>query len=161
VARARAGSAAIESIEAETQRMPPPPLYDLTELQAPCQTVSSASARRRPWMSRKLCTRSGNSSAIRAPTAGISRKTWPPRCSRSSRRLPAPYRDRLAPGTGERPLGRRFVDDAKVTDHHAIIPTTVWRRKPISPPMKAGSTSDLPPAAQRLARRSHLVGHHR
>ena len=30
----------------------------------------------------------------------------------------------LAPGTGERPLGRRFVDDAKVTDHHAIIPTT-------------------------------------
>ena len=33
----------------------------------------------------------------------------------------------LAPGTGERPLGRRFVDDAKVTDHHAIIPTGVPR----------------------------------
>src|SRR6202023_1889870 len=28
-----------------------------------------------------------------------------------------------APRTGERPLGPRFIDDAKVTDHHAIIPT--------------------------------------
>src|SRR5262249_61884102 len=24
---------------------------------------------------------------------------------------------------GERPLGRRYVDDGKITDHHAIIPT--------------------------------------
>jgi DNA topoisomerase-3 len=29
----------------------------------------------------------------------------------------------MTPGTGERPLGRRFVDDSKVRDHHAIIPT--------------------------------------
>ena len=28
-------------------------------------------------------------------------------------------------GTGERVLSRRFVDDAKVSDHHAIIPTAV------------------------------------
>ena len=33
------------------------------------------------------------------------------------------YPGLVAPGTGQRPLGRRFVDDAKVTDHHAIIPT--------------------------------------
>jgi DNA topoisomerase-3 len=39
--------------------------------------------------------------------------------------IETPYRELLAPGTGQRPLGRRFVDDAKVTDHHAIIPTTV------------------------------------
>jgi len=30
--RARTGQAEIESIESQTQRMPPPPLYDLTEL---------------------------------------------------------------------------------------------------------------------------------
>lgn len=35
------------------------------------------------------------------------------------------YRGLLAEGTGSRPLGRRFVDDAKVSDHHAIIPTTL------------------------------------
>jgi DNA topoisomerase-3 len=40
------------------------------------------------------------------------------------------YQAHLAPGTGERPLGRRFVDDAKVTDHHAIIPTTTRLRRP-------------------------------
>ena len=45
------------------------------------------------------------------------------------RAIEAAYRAMLAPGTGERPLGRRFVDDAKVTDHHAIIPTTVQARE--------------------------------
>jgi DNA topoisomerase IA len=39
------------------------------------------------------------------------------------RAIRKPYEPLLAAGTGERPLGRRFVDDAKVTDHHAIIPT--------------------------------------
>jgi len=39
--------------------------------------------------------------------------------------IAGPYASLLAPGTGERPLGRRFVDDSKVTDHHAIIPTAV------------------------------------
>ena len=37
--------------------------------------------------------------------------------------IEAPYRPLLAPGTGQRPLSRRFVDDSKVSDHHAIIPT--------------------------------------
>ncbi len=40
------------------------------------------------------------------------------------RAIEGPYRTHLAAGTGERRLGPRFVDDAKVTDHHAIIPTT-------------------------------------
>ena len=29
----------------------------------------------------------------------------------------------VAEGTGTRPLGRRYIDDSKITDHHAIIPT--------------------------------------
>ncbi|MET0388303.1 MAG: RecQ family ATP-dependent DNA helicase, partial [Polyangiales bacterium] len=33
------------------------------------------------------------------------------------------YAGLVAAGSGERPLGRRFVDDSRVTDHHAIIPT--------------------------------------
>ena len=39
--------------------------------------------------------------------------------------IAGPYSPLLAPGTGERPLGRRFVDDSKVTDHHAIVPTAI------------------------------------
>ena len=37
--------------------------------------------------------------------------------------ISGPYQNLLATGTGSRALGRRFVDDAKVSDHHAIIPT--------------------------------------
>ncbi len=39
------------------------------------------------------------------------------------RAIEDPYLNKIAPGTGERPLSKRFVDDSKVTDHHAIIPT--------------------------------------
>ncbi len=35
----------------------------------------------------------------------------------------APYEGMTHPSAGCSPLGRRFVDDAKVSDHHAIIPT--------------------------------------
>src|SRR5258708_1407462 len=35
------------------------------------------------------------------------------------------YEGKLAPGTGELPLGARFVNDARVGDHHAIVPTDV------------------------------------
>ena len=29
----------------------------------------------------------------------------------------------MAAGTGVKPLGKRYVNDAKVSDHHAVIPT--------------------------------------
>ncbi len=48
---------------------------------------------------------------------------WRLRWRRIVKAVQAPYAKQLAPGTGERPLGRRFVDDTKVSDHHAIIPT--------------------------------------
>ena len=49
---------------------------------------------------------------------------WRVLCPLIVKAIAEPYHPHLAPGTGERPLGRRFVDDSKVTDHHAIIPTT-------------------------------------
>ena len=85
---------------------------------------STASARSGPWISRRTSTRSTSSSRTLAPTVVIS----PGRDSNTDkvvRAIAGPYQASLAPGTGERPLGRRFVDDAKVTDHHAIIPTGV------------------------------------
>ena len=45
-ARARTGQAAIESIEAQTQRMPPPALYDLTELQRHANRLFGFSAQK-------------------------------------------------------------------------------------------------------------------
>ena len=52
-ARARTGQAAIESIEAQTQRMPPPLLYDLTELQRHANRLFGFSAQKTLDMRRR------------------------------------------------------------------------------------------------------------
>ena len=121
--RARTGKAAIESIEAETQRILPPQLYDLTELQRHANRLFGFSAQKTLDLAQALYEKHKLISYPRTDSRHLSRDV--------AATLPAivkviagPYREHLAPGTGERPLSRRFVDDAKVTDHHAIIPTT-------------------------------------
>ena len=123
VERARSGVAAIESIESEIQRMPPPPLYDLTELQRHANRLFGFSAQQTLDLAQALYERHKLLSYPRTDSRHLSQDvaaTLP----RIVQAIAAPYRAHLTPGTGERPLGRRFVDDSKVTDHHAIIPTT-------------------------------------
>lgn len=123
VERARAGRADIESIEAKTERMAPPLLYDLTELQRHANRLYGFSAQRTLDLAQALYERHKLISYPRTDSRHLSQDvaaTLP----RVVRAIEAPYREWLAPETGERPLSRRFVDDAKVTDHHAIIPTT-------------------------------------
>ena len=122
VARARRGTAVIESRSAETRRAPPPLLYDLTELQRHANRLYGFSAQTTLDLAQALYeqhklisyprTDSRHLSASVAATLGAVVAA-----------IQAPYADRLAPGTGQRPLSGRFVDDAKVSDHHAIIPT--------------------------------------
>jgi DNA topoisomerase-3 len=133
-ARARTGHAAIESIEAATQRFAPPLLYDLTELQRHANRLFGFSAQRTLELAQSLYESHKLISYPRTDSRHLSRDvaaTLP----RIVRAIEAPYRELLAPGTGERPLGRRFVDDAKVTDHHAIIPTA-------TPPERAALAPD-------------------
>jgi DNA topoisomerase III len=122
VKRAKTGVAAIESVKAETQRMGPPPLYDLTELQRHANRLFGFSAQHTLDIAQALYERHKLISYPRTDSRHLSRDvaaTLP----RIVRTVAGPYRELLAPGTGERPLGRRFVDDTKLTDHHAIIPT--------------------------------------
>jgi len=136
-ARARTGTAAIESVEAKTQRMPPPLLYDLTELQRHANRVFGFSAQKTLDLAQALYERHKLISYPRTDSRHLSQdvaKTLP----RVVAAIEGPYREHLAPGSGERPLGRRYVDDAKVTDHHAIIPTTTATR------------SDLPPDERKI-----------
>ncbi|HTQ54605.1 MAG TPA: DNA topoisomerase 3 [Bryobacteraceae bacterium] len=124
VARARTGAARMESIKQETQRMAPPLLYDLTELQRHANRLFGFSAQKTLEVAQALYESRKLISYPRTDSRHLSQdvaQTLP----RVVSTIAAPYQDLLAPGTGERPLGRRFVDDAKVSDHHAIIPTPV------------------------------------
>ena len=133
VKRAKTGVAAIESVKAETQRMGPPPLYDLTELQRHANRLFGFSAQHTLDIAQALYERHKLISYPRTDSRHLSQDvaaTLP----RIVQTVAAPYRELLAPGTGEKPLGRRFVDDTKVTDHHAIIPTvTSPERADLSP----------------------------
>ncbi len=122
VDRARTGSAAIESVKAETQRMSPPLLYDLTELQRHANRLFGFSAQKTLDVAQVLYERHKLLSYPRTDSRHLSQDvagTLP----RIVQTIAGPYKDLLAPGTGEKPLSRKYVDDTKVSDHHAIIPT--------------------------------------
>lgn len=123
VARTRAGRAAVESVTSEQKRMPPPLLYDLTELQRHANRLFGWSAHRTLEVAQALYERHKLLSYPRTSSRHLSQQVAAtlPEVVRAIR---APYEGLLAPGTGQRPLGRRFVDDSKVTDHHALIPTS-------------------------------------
>ncbi|MGA2436026.1 MAG: DNA topoisomerase 3, partial [Bryobacteraceae bacterium] len=132
-ARARTGQAAIESIQAQTQRMAPPLLYDLTELQRHANRLFGFSAQKTLDTAQALYERHKLISYPRTDSRHLSRDVAGT-LGRIVAAVAEPYREHLAPGTGERPLGRRYVDDGKVTDHHAIIPTaTPAGRATLSP----------------------------
>jgi len=124
VARAHTGAAHIESIQSETQRMAPPLLYDLTELQRHANRLYGFSAQKTLETAQALYESRKLISYPRTDSRHLS-KDVAATLPAVVRAIAQPYKALLAPGTGERALGRRFVDDSKVTDHHAIIPTTV------------------------------------
>jgi DNA topoisomerase-3 len=124
VARAEAGRAEVESAAAETRRIPPPLLYDLTELQRHANRLYGLSAKQTLAAAQSLYERKKLLSYPRTDSRHLSAEV--------AATLPAvagaisgSFAGLLAPGTGERPLSRRFVDDSRVTDHHAILPTAL------------------------------------
>ena len=124
MARARAGQAAIEKLSSETVRTPPPLLYDLTDLQRHANRLYGFSAQKTLDLAQALYEQHKLISYPRTDSRYLSTDiaaTIP----RIVEVISGRYREHLAPGTGERALGKRYVDDSKVSDHHAIIPTTV------------------------------------
>jgi DNA topoisomerase-3 len=127
VARARTGQAAIASIKAETRSIPPPLLYDLTELQRHANRLYGMSAQKTLDVAQALYEKHKLISYPRTDSRHLSQDiaaTLPAVVAAVAGRYPG----LLAPGTGAAPLGRRFVDDAHVTDHHAILPTATPAR---------------------------------
>ena len=119
--RARTGRASILALDRSLRRTPPPQLYDLTDLQRHANQLYSYSAQRTLDAAQALY----EAQLLSYPRTD---SRYLPRSVAES--LPeivaaiAPrYPGLLAAGSGERPLGARFVNDAKVSDHHAILPT--------------------------------------
>ena len=118
------GQAAIETLTSETVRTPPPLLYDLTDLQRHANRLYGFSAQKTLDLAQALYEQHKLISYPRTDSRHLSTdiaETVPKIVSAISGR----YQEQLAPGTGERALGKRYVDDSKVSDHHAIIPTAV------------------------------------
>ncbi|MCB1775889.1 MAG: DNA topoisomerase 3 [Candidatus Competibacteraceae bacterium] len=122
VARAKVGQALIESRNAETRRAPPPLLYDLTELQRHANRLYGFSAQTTLNIAQKLYEQHKLISYPRTDSRHLSTSVAGT-LGAVVAAIEEPYRTQLAPGAGQRPLGTRFVDDSKITDHHAIIPT--------------------------------------
>jgi len=117
------GTGTIESMTQEKRQMPPPLLYDLTELQRHANRLWGFSAKRTLELAQGLYESKKLLSYPRTDSRHLSSDVAAtlPQVVQAIR---GAYEAQLATGTGVRALSRRFVDDANVTDHHAIIPTT-------------------------------------
>ena len=123
LARAKAGRADIESIKKARRRIPPPLLYDLTELQRHANRLFGFSAKRTLEIAQRLYERHKAISYPRTDSRHLSTDIAGQLPGIAERVAGGFDTSLIAEGTGTQPLSRRFVNDSKVTDHHAIIPT--------------------------------------
>ncbi|MGZ3796766.1 MAG: DNA topoisomerase 3 [Pseudobdellovibrionaceae bacterium] len=119
--RIRQSEARVGAVEGKTVKMPSPQLYDLTELQRHCNRLYGFSATQTLSLAQSLYERHKLISYPRTGSRHLSQSVAAtlPEIVKSVR---PPYESFLTESTGQAPLSKRFVDDTKVTDHHAIIP---------------------------------------
>ncbi|HOU54118.1 MAG TPA: DNA topoisomerase 3 [Myxococcota bacterium] len=114
--------AEVLSLSGQDRSQPPPQFYDLAELQRHANRLYGLTANETLAAAQALYERHKLITYPRTDSRHISR-TVAERLQAVTDRIAPRYGDAVAPGTGVRPLGPRFVDDGKVTDHHAILPT--------------------------------------
>jgi len=123
-ARVKNGKACVASLENKTLKQQPPLLYDLTELQRHANRLFGFSAAQTLDLAQALYEKHKLISYPRTDSRHLSHsvaETLPGIVAA----IRGPYEELLDPETGERALSSRFVDDAEVSDHHAIIPTGI------------------------------------
>ena len=117
--------ATVRSAETTRKRDLPPQLYDLTSLQRDANRLLGFTADKTLKLAQSLYE---TRKALTYPRTD-SRHLPPdmiPRVAQTLRQLPEAYQT-WVPGAmpdGKLPVSRRTIDKTKVTDHHAIIPTT-------------------------------------
>ncbi len=123
IERAKRGVARIESVDRQIRRLQPPQLYDLTELQRHANRLYGFTAQRTLQIAQTLYEQRKLISYPRTDSRYVSKTVEATFPAISSAVTPRYDPALIASGTGTRPLGTRFVDDSRVSDHHAILPT--------------------------------------
>ncbi len=124
VAKVSGKQATITKVEKEEKKMPPPLLYDLTELQRDCNKKFGFSAKKTLDIAQGLYEKRKMITYPRTDSRYLS-DDMKGKIHNTLRRLNeleeyAPYTQSLS---GNISFTKRIIDNAKVTDHHAIIPT--------------------------------------
>ncbi|MCL2189588.1 MAG: DNA topoisomerase 3 [Defluviitaleaceae bacterium] len=122
----------IESIETAEKRVPAPQLFDLTELQRECNRKLNLSAQKTLSIAQSLYEKHKMITYPRTDSRYLSNDMVPKLKTVLENQVHAPYTDFAAPllTPDKLPVTGRMVNDAKVIDHHAIIPT--GSKKPLS-----------------------------
>ncbi|MBM4397605.1 MAG: DNA topoisomerase 3, partial [Deltaproteobacteria bacterium] len=116
----------VTSCSGADKSFPPPLLYDLTELQRHANRLFGLTAKDTLGVAQSLYEKHKLVTYPRTDSRHLSQDVAGG-LGRVVAEIAPAYEGRVAEGSGERPLSKRFVDDAKVTDHHAILPTGVRR----------------------------------
>ena len=136
--KGRAGKVLLS--ESQDKQEPAPQLYDLTTLQRDANRLLGFTAQKTLKLAQSLYENYKYLTYPRTDSRYLT-KDMAGRAAQAVRELPAPYQP-YVPGAmpgGSLPFTKRIFDASKVTDHHAIIPTT-----------KKADLDKLPPDERRL-----------
>lgn len=124
VAKVSGKQATIIKVEKEEKKMPPPLLYDLTELQRDCNKKFGFSAKKTLDIAQNLYEKRKMITYPRTDSRYLS-DDMKEKVHNTLRRLNelAEYTPYTQPLSGNISFTKRVIDNSKVTDHHAIIPT--------------------------------------
>lgn len=124
VNKVRDNSGIIKDIKTESKSEPPPLAYDLTELQRDGNRRLGWSAKKTLSVLQNLYETHKLVSYPRTDSRYISSDIVPTLPKRLTAMNAGPYQEHVKPLLGAKlQVGKRLVDNSKVTDHHAIIPT--------------------------------------
>ena len=120
--RVKAGQVILKELRDKEIRLPPPRLFDLTELQREANRLYGYDAGRTLEVAQKLYERHKLISYPRTDSPWLTTEVAAglPDIVAAIRE---PWEELLEPDTGSSPPGPRFVNDKEVRDHHGIIPT--------------------------------------
>lgn len=124
LAKTNGKPATITKVEKEEKKTPPPLLYDLTELQRECNRKFGFSAKKTLDIAQSLYEKRKMITYPRTDSRYLS-EDMKGKVKSTIRRLQAleEYAPYAEPLMQEIRFTKRIIDNAKVTDHHAIIPT--------------------------------------